>query len=78
MNVLEALNQLNILLDMYAKEVVILDFQHLYAFQTSHHAHLINSIRYIFGDKLCPAPIDVKEITLNWLQKNSYQVSYTS
>lgn len=61
-------------LDSHLKEIVILDFQHFYAFTEDDHTHLLEMIHSIFGSRLCPVFDNLYHITLNWMFANGYQV----
>lgn len=61
-------------LSSHPNEVVILDFQHFYAFTERHHRSLIDKIRHIFRDKMCPIYGKFDHLTLEWLSFRKYQV----
>lgn len=56
------------------EEIVILDFQHFYDFSSQNHQMLLQEIWNLFQDKICPAPLDLTVVTLNWMKKHNYQV----
>lgn len=74
MNIIDALQIINRMLDTHSTEVVILDFQHFYNLAYSDHSYLISQIYFIFGHKLCAFQEDVTELTLGRLQKEGKQV----
>ncbi|KAL6264745.1 hypothetical protein P5V15_004843 [Pogonomyrmex californicus] len=61
-------------LSSHANEIVILDFQHFYAFTDQDHHRLVEKIIHIFRGKLCPVSSKFDHITLQWLVLKRYQV----
>ncbi|XP_033118202.1 PI-PLC X domain-containing protein 3-like [Anneissia japonica] len=60
-------------LDAHPKEVVFLDFNHLYDMQPQDHQKLFEILKETFGNKLCPI-IDTEETALNVLWENGWNV----
>ncbi|CAH1243757.1 PLCXD3 [Branchiostoma lanceolatum] len=60
----------------HPKEVVLLDFNHFYSMDDSHHKHLIAILKDKFGSKLCPKTIapNPVDVTLAKLWENRHQV----
>lgn len=61
-------------LTSHANEIVILDFQHFYAFTDDDHRRFIERIHQIFHGKLCPVSSKFDHITLRWLVARRYQM----
>ncbi|XP_071558280.1 PI-PLC X domain-containing protein 3 [Temnothorax nylanderi] len=61
-------------LTSHANEIVILDFQHFYAFTDQDHHRLVDRIMQIFRGKLCPVSSRFNHVTLQWLALKRYQV----
>lgn len=61
-------------LEKHPQEVVILDFQHLYKFQTEDHTRLANEILSIFPSHLCSWRQDLAALTLSKLCSDKTQV----
>ncbi|XP_067211465.1 PI-PLC X domain-containing protein 3 [Linepithema humile] len=61
-------------LTSHANEVIILDFQHFYAFTDEDHRRLVERINRTFHGKMCPVSSRFEQITLNWLATNRHQV----
>lgn len=61
-------------LTSHANEVVILDFQHFYAFTNEDHRRLIETIHHIFYGKLCPVSSRLDQMTLRSLIARKCQV----
>lgn len=59
---------------MESEEIIILDFQHFYMFGPDEHKCLIELIKSIFGEKLCPLPWDITTVTLAWMLGQGYRV----
>lgn len=68
------LNTVKEFLEVESEEIVILDFQHFYMFSPHDHRCLIELIKSIFGEKLCPLPWDIRNVTLLWMLHQGYQV----
>jgi hypothetical protein len=60
-------------LTSHANEIVILDFQHFYAFADEDHGRLIEKIKQIFHGRMCPVS-SFDHTTLQWLIARRYQV----
>jgi len=60
-------------LTSHANEIVILDFQHFYAFADEDHRRLIEKIKQIFHGRMCPVS-SLDQVTLQWLTAMRYQV----
>ncbi|XP_070557628.1 PI-PLC X domain-containing protein 3-like [Ptychodera flava] len=71
--VVDAMNEINTWLESHPKEVVLLDFNHLFDMQDTHHTQLTKQLMEIFGSKICPS-IDVDGCALNILWENQWQV----
>ncbi|XP_011168671.1 PI-PLC X domain-containing protein 3 [Solenopsis invicta] len=61
-------------LTSHANEIVILDFQHFYAFTDQDHHRLIDRITQIFRGKMCPVSSRFDQMTLQWLIQKRCQV----
>ncbi|XP_075231488.1 PI-PLC X domain-containing protein 3 isoform X2 [Lycorma delicatula] len=68
------LNELSEFLAENKKEIVILDFQHFYDFTFDDHQKLHKDIQMLFKNKICPFPNKICTVTLDWMEKSSYQV----
>ncbi|ESO99366.1 hypothetical protein LOTGIDRAFT_186762 [Lottia gigantea] len=69
----KGLHDIDIFLDSHPKEIVILDFNHLYAMGAFQHKQLISMILEIFGYKVCPL-VDMNSLNLNMMWENKLQV----
>lgn len=69
----DGLMEMNTFLVHHRKEVVFLDFNHFYAMNYEHHAHLISMLQEIFGAKLCEIAC-VENVTLAYAWERNYQV----
>uniref|UniRef100_A0A8C5LRF7 Phosphatidylinositol specific phospholipase C X domain containing 3 n=1 Tax=Leptobrachium leishanense TaxID=445787 RepID=A0A8C5LRF7_9ANUR len=69
----EGLKEINTFLSSHSKEVVFLDFNHFYGMQKYHHENLVQMLKDIFGNKMCPA-IFAQEVSLHYLWERNYQV----
>uniref|UniRef100_A0A672QFG8 Phosphatidylinositol-specific phospholipase C, X domain containing 3 n=1 Tax=Sinocyclocheilus grahami TaxID=75366 RepID=A0A672QFG8_SINGR len=69
----EGLEQISTFLASHAREVVFLDFNHFYGVQNLHHEKLVQMLRTIFGDRLCPV-VFAQEVSLKYLWEKEYQV----
>lgn len=58
----------------HPKEVIILDFQHFYNFNSIDHRTLINKLNNIFAEKICPVSPSFDITSLKWLNEKNYQV----
>lgn len=56
------------------KEIVFLDFQHLYNMRHLDHHKLLHMLTETFGAMLCPYVADLTEFTLSWLWERGFQV----
>lgn len=70
----QTLNEVDQFLMSHPNEIVILDFQHFYDFSIEAHSYLLSMLGNLFGNRLCPLPRDLKQITLRWMRQNWYQV----
>lgn len=61
-------------LTSHANEVIILDFQHFYAFTEEDHHRLVERINRTFHGKLCPVSSRFEQMTLDWLVTRRHQV----
>ncbi|RXG51417.1 PI-PLC X domain-containing protein 3 [Armadillidium vulgare] len=61
-------------LDDHRGEVVLLDFQHLFGFDSAIHLLFMNIIKDIFSGIICPFYEDVNSLTLSFLLEHKYQV----
>ncbi|KAJ8687375.1 hypothetical protein QAD02_023169 [Eretmocerus hayati] len=61
-------------LTAHPNEVIVIDFQHFYAFADAHHRSLIDYVKYLFRGKLCPVYSKFDHISLQWLSSERYQV----
>nr|XP_025872508.1 PI-PLC X domain-containing protein 3 [Vulpes vulpes] len=69
----EGLEEINAFLTDHHKEVVFLDFNHFYGMQKYHHEKLVQMLKDIYGNKMCPA-IFAQEVSLTYLWEKDYQV----
>uniref|UniRef100_A0ABI7Z4C8 Phosphatidylinositol-specific phospholipase C X domain-containing protein n=1 Tax=Felis catus TaxID=9685 RepID=A0ABI7Z4C8_FELCA len=69
----EGLEEINAFLTDHHKEVVFLDFNHFYGMQKYHHEKLVQMLKDIYGNKMCPA-IFAQEVSLKYLWEKDYQV----
>lgn len=69
----EGLEEINAFLTDHRKEVVFLDFNHFYGMQKYHHEKLVQMLKDIYGNKMCPA-IFAQEVSLKYLWEKDYQV----
>lgn len=72
-DVIPCLEDIKKFLDNHPKEVVILDFNHLYEMGTEHHSSLLHTITEIFGSKLCPY-LNMECLTLEMMWGSELQV----
>ncbi|XP_035206296.1 PI-PLC X domain-containing protein 3-like [Stegodyphus dumicola] len=70
-NILEAMYEF---LTTHSKEVILLDFQHLYEMNHFDHHKLLHQLTETFGAMLCPYVADLTEFTLSWLWERGFQV----
>ncbi|XP_054710629.1 PI-PLC X domain-containing protein 3-like [Uloborus diversus] len=70
-NVLKSMQEF---LATHSKEVVLLDFQHLYEMNHFDHHKLLHQLTETFGPMLCPYVADLTEFTLSWLWERGFQV----
>ncbi|TUK93185.1 PI-PLC X domain-containing protein 3 [Bagarius yarrelli] len=69
----EGLEQISAFLCSHAREIVFLDFNHFYGVQNLHHEKLVQMLRTVFGDRLCPV-VFAEEVSLKYLWEKEYQV----
>lgn len=74
MEVKKVLLEIYEFLKFHRREIVLLDFQWLYAMSAADHSKLINLIHQIFKDMLCPVVSSLNFVTLNWLWREQHQV----
>ncbi|KAF5291415.1 hypothetical protein FQR65_LT01726 [Abscondita terminalis] len=73
--VTSALSDIHNFVDAHPKEVIILDFQHFYAFTQESHRNLITLIDTIFKDQLVPSFRNMEDLTLDFMTvNNKFQV----
>lgn len=71
----DILSQIQSFLADHRKEVVILDFQHLYNFTDRHYAQLFKLVHFILGPTLCPRPQPWEDVvSLEKIWDHGYQV----
>ncbi|VDK48770.1 unnamed protein product [Anisakis simplex] len=69
------LNEMNAFLESHPKEVIIIDFNHLYNFNAITYKQLLKSIEIAFNpQKLCPRQDDLRQLSLERMWQNGYQV----
>lgn len=61
-------------LESHPKEIILLDFNHFYHMDKKHHSECVDSMKSIFGDKLCPYQTDTESLTFKFMWENGYQV----
>ncbi|NXJ37463.1 PLCX3 protein, partial [Ciconia maguari] len=69
----EGLEEINAFLADHPKEVVFLDFNHFYGMQKYHHEKLVQMLKDMYGNKMCPA-IFAHEVSLQYLWEKEHQV----
>ncbi|CAB3253166.1 unnamed protein product [Arctia plantaginis] len=69
-----ALTQVKEFVDKHPGEVVILDCQHFYGFTPRHHQMLMRYLLNLYGARLVPRQLDLRAITLNYLNRLKMQV----
>lgn len=70
----QPLMQLDEWLTNHPNEIVILDFQHFYAFNEARHRAVVEKIKLIFQRKICPAYNKLDNVSLQWMNSMKYQV----
>lgn len=68
------LSDINEFISSHSKEIVILDFQHVYEFKSTDHEALVDKLSETFGSKLCPINEDVSQITLEEMVRKNKRV----
>ena len=68
------LADINAFLDSHTKEVVILDFQHVFEFKCNDHEALVDKLFKTFGDKLCPIREDVSQLSIEQMAHTNKRV----
>ena len=68
------LSDIDAFLEAHPKEVVILDFQHVYEFRTRDHEALVDKLVKTFGAKLCPIREDVSELSIEDMVRHNQRV----
>jgi hypothetical protein len=68
--------EINDYLKWFKEEVVIMDFQHFYGFNKVHHDLLLDYLKEVFGEKICPYEpnLDITDVTLDWMRSRHFQV----
>lgn len=72
-DVIPCLEDMKKFLSNHPKEIVILDFNHLYEMEAGHHASLLQAITEIFGNKICPF-LNMECLSLEMLWESELQV----
>uniref|UniRef100_A0A915PIN9 Phosphatidylinositol-specific phospholipase C X domain-containing protein n=1 Tax=Setaria digitata TaxID=48799 RepID=A0A915PIN9_9BILA len=67
------LSLINIFLENHSKEIVILDFNHLYNFDSNAYINFFQLVKNVFGRKLCPRG-EITKISLASMWQSGYQV----
>ncbi|CAH0388634.1 unnamed protein product [Bemisia tabaci] len=70
----EELKTINVFLEDFRHEIVILDFQHIYNFKDKDHIELISFLHATFSSKICVIPSSLSSVTLRWMRSHNYQV----
>lgn len=70
----QLLLHINNFLDNHSREIVILDFNHLYNFKSSEYIKFLRMVESVFGRKLCLREEDVTKISLASMWQSGYQV----
>lgn len=70
----QLLSLINSFLNNHPKEVVILDFNHLYNFNVLEYIKFLEMVENVFGRKLCLRGEDITKISLASMWKLGYQV----
>ncbi|XP_032519035.2 PI-PLC X domain-containing protein 3 isoform X1 [Danaus plexippus] len=70
----QPLNQIKEYINKHPYEVVILDFQHFYAFTPDDHRRLMRYVLNMFGPQLVPRQADLNTVTLNAMHRLQQQV----
>ncbi|KAM3725868.1 PI-PLC X domain-containing protein [Dirofilaria immitis] len=65
---------INIFLNTHSREIVILDFNHLYNFNSSEYIKFLEMVENVFGKKLCLRGGDITKISLAHMWQLGYQV----
>ncbi|VDK64647.1 unnamed protein product [Onchocerca ochengi] len=65
---------INIFLDAHPREIVILDFNHLYNFNSNEYIKFLEMVENVFGRKLCLRGKDITKISLASMWQLGYQV----
>lgn len=65
---------INTFLNNHSREIVILDFNHLYNFGSTSYMQLLKILDSVFGPKLCPREKDLTRISLASMWDAGYQV----
>lgn len=66
--------KVNEFLEDHPKEIVILDFNHLYDFDDVTYNNFLQILQNTFHSKLCPREGDLRKITLSSMWNTGYQV----
>lgn len=70
----QLLSHINAFLNNHSREIVILDFNHLYNFNDSEYIKFLGMVESVFGQKLCLRGEDVTKISLASMWQSGYQV----
>ena len=68
------LSDIDAFLEAHPKEVVILDFQHVFEFKCNDHEALVDKLFKTFGDKLCPIREDVSQLSIEQMAHTNKRV----
>lgn len=70
----QLLLHINTFLNSHSKEIVILDFNHLYDFDNNEYVKFLTMVESVFGRKLCLRGEDITKISLVSMWQSGYQV----
>lgn len=73
--VVKELMNIKAFLVSHSKEILILDFQHFYKFSEADHNRLLLLLKSLFHNMICPYPYSIKNLNLNTMRSNSWQVT---
>ncbi|CAG9539628.1 unnamed protein product [Cercopithifilaria johnstoni] len=65
---------INAFLDSHSREIVILDFNHFYNFNSDKYIKFLRMVESVFGRKLCLRGEDITKISLVSMWQSGYQV----
>ncbi|XP_067002810.2 PI-PLC X domain-containing protein 2 [Anabrus simplex] len=69
----DILIEVDMFLRSHKHEMVIVDFQRFYKFSPTNHTQLRETVKGIFGNKLCPLPTCLFNLTLSSMREQGYQ-----